>query len=216
MVFAAVLAAGCSDGPETAVSVTPAIRPSPTATASTPVPAEDSRPEEEATARAEESGLEEQATTPVPTPEPDDYSSTAIMYAIIPDAIYATGTGALKEALAEISAHGDVSQVSVLVESLGYFGGSARSSIVEVLRELTGLDHGTSPSRWKEWLGNNLSEYEPPEGYAAWKAGVLALTDDRFADLLDDPESTARIDLREVVFGASPPTASRTFRALAP
>jgi hypothetical protein len=205
MVLTAVLAAGCSDGPETVVSVTPAIRPSPAATASTAVPEEDSRPEEQATAPAEGSRLEEQATTPAPTPEPDDYSSTAIMYAIIPDAIYATGTGALNEALAEISAHGDVSQVSVLVESLGYFGGSARSSIVEVLRELTGLDHGASPSRWKEWLGNNLSEYEPPEGYADWKAGVFALTDDRFAEFLDDPENTARIDLREVVFGGVSP-----------
>ena len=192
MVLAVVLAAGCSDGPDTIVSVTPAIRPSPTPAASTPVPTEDSRPEEQATPTAQPQ-------------EPDDYSSTAIMYAIIPDAIYATGTAALNDALAEISAHGDVSQVSVLVESLGYFGGSARRSIVEVLRELTGLDHGTSPSRWKEWLGNNLSEHEPPEGYADWKAAVLALTDERFADLLDDPDNTARVDLREVVYGGVSP-----------
>ena len=129
-----------------------------------------------------------------------------------PDAIYSDGLDALNEALSKISAHGDVSQVSVLVESLGYFAGSARKGIVEVLRELTGLDHGTSESKWKEWLGNNLSEHEPPEGYAGWKAAVLALTDDRFADFLDDPDNTARIDLRESCTGASLPMASRTCR----
>ena len=128
-----------------------------------------------------------------------------MMYAIIPDAIYSEGTAALNEALATISAHGDVSQVSVLVETMGYFAGSARRSIVEVLRELTGLDHGTSESKWKEWLGNNLSEHEPPEGYAEWKASVLALTDERFADFLADPDNTARIDLREVVYGGVSP-----------
>ena len=192
MVFVAVLATACSDGPETVVSVTPAIRPTPPAPAPTPVPTEQPRAEEQAT------------PTPQP-PEPDDYDSTAIMYAIIPDAIYSDGLDALNDALAKISARGDVSQVSVLVETLGYFAGSAKRSIVEVLRELTGLDNGTSESAWKEWLGNNLADYDPPEGYADWKAAVLALTDDRFADFLDDPDKTARIDLREVVYGGVSP-----------
>ena len=188
----ALMSAACSDGPEAIVSVTPAIRPSPTATVSTPVPTEESRSEEQA--------------TPIAQPqETDDYSSTAIMYAIIPDAIYSDGLDALNEALSRISVQGDVSQVSVLVETLGYFGGSAKRSIVEVLRELTGLDHGTSESAWKEWLGNNLADYDPPEGYADWKAAVLALTDDRFAEFLDDPDNTARIDLREVVYGGVSP-----------
>ena len=186
----AVLVIACGDGPETVVSVTPAIRPTPTAP--TPVLTEEPRAEEQATATSQ-------------PPEPDDYDSTAIMYAIIPDAIYSDGLDALNDALAKISAHGDVSQVSVLVETLGYFAGSAKRSIVEVLRELTGLDNGTSESAWKEWLGNNLADYDPPEGYADWKASVLALTDERFADFLDDPDNTARIDLREVVYGGVSP-----------
>ena len=175
----AVLVTACGDGPETVVSVTPTPTSQPWA--------------------------EEQATPTSQPQETDDYDSTAIMYAIIPDAIYSDGLDALNGALAKISAHGDVSQVSVLVETLGYFAGPAKRSIVEVLRELTGLDNGTSESAWKEWLGNNLADYDPPEGYADWKAAVLALTDDRFADFLDDPDKTARIDLREVVYGGVSP-----------
>ena len=47
--------------------------------------------------------------------------------------MYATGTDVLKAALAKIQARQDLSQVPVLIETLEYYGGSARRSIVDVL-----------------------------------------------------------------------------------
>ncbi len=148
--------------------------------------------------------------SPAPTPvdassEPDDYNPTATMYEIIPGAIYATGTDSLNHTLAKIRARRDISQVPALVDSLDFFGGSARRSIVEALRDLTGQDHGTSPIQWAGWLGGSLPDYPPPEGYSDWKIGLLSLVDDRFADLLHGAGTTSRIDLREVVFGGVPP-----------
>ena len=111
----------------------------------------------------------------------DGYDSNAVMYEIFPDAIYATGTDVLNAALAKIQARQDLSLVPVLVETLEYYGGSARRSIADVLQELTGQDISTSPNKWMEWLGRNLSDYRPPKDYAEWKTGLLSVIDLRYA-----------------------------------
>jgi len=127
------------------------------------------------------------------------------MYEIFPEAMYATGTDVLKAALAKIQARQDLSQVPVLIETLEYYGGSARRSIVDVLQQLTGQDIATSPNKWMEWLGRNLSDYSPPEDYTNWKIGLLSVIDPCYADFLRDSKETSRIDLTEVVFGGQPP-----------
>ena len=142
--------------------------------------------------------------TVLEAPLTDGYDSNAIMYEIIPDAIYSTGTGALMDALAKIDGQRDVLQVPVLVESMEYFGGNARRAIVAVLQTLTG-EEITSRTKWREWMGRNLSEYDFPDDYPAWKTAALALTDDRYSDFLGEWSETSRIDLREVLFGGRRP-----------
>ena len=196
--FAVVgLAFACGDEqPESALAI-------PTETAAVATSQALARPTEAVEQRASEGSTLRPSATVASGSE--GYDSDAVMYEIFPDALYAVGTGALKAALAKIEAQQDRSQVPVLVETLEYYGGSARESIVGVLQEFTGQDIGTSANKWMEWLGRNISDYSPPEGYVEWKIGLLSVIDPRYGDFLRDSRETSRIDLTEVVFGGQPP-----------
>ncbi len=76
------------------------------------------------------------------------------------------------------------------------------------LRRLTGQEFGDDYpiwQEWMEWLGNNLAEYRPPDGYLRWKVNLLSLIDPRYEEFLITAGKTARIDLTEVVWGGVRP-----------
>jgi hypothetical protein len=52
-----------------------------------------------------------------------------------------------------------------------------------------------------EWLGKNMNDYQPPQGYVDWKARLMGALDPRFAQFLSPANEFSRIDLSEVVWG---------------
>ena len=144
---------------------------------------------------------------PLPTPA-SDYDSSANMYLLISGERHpASSTLA---ALGQARAHRDASQVPVLVEFMRFReANDVRGAIAQALRELTGERFGEDTDgwlQWSEWLGNHLDDYPPPDGYVEWKVNLLSeLVSERFRDFLGTAESTARIDLREVVWGGVGP-----------
>ena len=111
------------------------------------------------------------------------------------------------EALKDIEAQHDTSQVPVLIETIRFQPSqSARNAFAETLRALTGQSFGGNDwTEWMEWYGKNREEFRPPPQYAAWKVRLLSLIDRRFALFLRTAEETSRIDLTEVVWGGVVP-----------
>jgi hypothetical protein len=113
-------------------------------------------------------------------------------------------------ALGQARANRDLSQVPILVEFMRFReANDLRGAIAQALRELTGERFGEDTDgwlQWSEWLGKHLADYPPPDAYVEWKVNVLSeLVSDRFKDFLGTAESTARIDLREVLWGGVGP-----------
>ena len=114
---------------------------------------------------------------------------------------------AMADALAEIRQVRDMSLVPVLVELLRFMPTPAlREQTGGVLRELTGQDFAAGDTiSWAEWLGKRLDELRPPTGYVEWKIALLERISPRYRGFLELADETARIDLREVVWGAVAP-----------
>ena len=51
------------------------------------------------------------------------------------------------------------------------------------------------------WIGNNRSDFNPPERYLEWKITLMRSIDTRFEDLLETANETSKIDLTEIVWG---------------
>ena len=113
----------------------------------------------------------------------------------------------MARALEEVRRRRDTSLIPVLVELLRFMPTPAlREQTGAVLRDLTGEDHDSGDAvRWAEWLGGRLDELRPPEGYVEWKTALLERISPRYGELLESAGATARIDLREVVWGAVVP-----------
>lgn len=109
--------------------------------------------------------------------------------------------------LQEITAQLDTSQVPVLIETIRFQPSQgARDNFAEALRELTGQPFGGNDwTEWMEFYGKNREDFRPPPGYAAWKARLLSIIDQRFELFLRTAEETSRIDLTEVVWGGVSP-----------
>lgn len=163
-------------------SLVPTLAPSPQSSAAVPVPI---------------------TTNAEPTPVP--YDATATMYRLFSE--LGGSTSEQSSALVDIRRERDTSQVPVLIEAMRYTFGiyqfiDIREEMTSVLQMLTGQDFGNREwNKWMEWLGKNLDEFSPPEGYVDWKINLLSEFDPRYTDLLSTAEETSRINLTEVVWG---------------
>ena len=113
------------------------------------------------------------------------------------------------DALARARENDDRSQVPVIIEMLRFF--PVRDLWTEAavtLTALTGQNFGTNfrdSDKWMEWLGRNLSDFQPPGRYLDWKINLLSTIDPRYIDFLSGADKTTRIELPELVWGGVPP-----------
>lgn len=132
-----------------------------------------------------------------------EYDPTETMFGIFsgPSHAFETTLAALERA----RAHRDTAQVPVIIEVMRFYGDSAVDRAYErTLEELAGIDFRDEPSPWSaamEWLGLHLDEYQPPNEYRQWKAGLLSLIDPRMGSFFTKDSTPALIDLTEVVWG---------------
>ncbi len=132
-----------------------------------------------------------------------EYDPTETMFGIFsgPSHAFETTLSALERA----RDHGDRAQVPVIIEIMRFYGDDAvQRAYASTLEELAGIDFRAERSAWSasmEWLGLHLDEYQPPEEYRRWKAGLLSLIDPRMGSFLTKDSTPARIDLTEVVWG---------------
>ena len=92
----------------------------------------------------------------------------------------------------------DESLVPGIVDGLFFVPTKDRGLLLNVLEALTGEQRGRRYLDWVEYVGSR-TDLEPKEGYAEWKASLLARIDPRLGTLLRDAAS--RIRLEEVVWG---------------
>ena len=104
---------------------------------------------------------------------------------------------------------GDKSMVPVIVTLMRFIN---RQEVFEkaitTLNELTGEDFGTTPADWPawfEWVGANLDDYRPPDGYPQLKRRFLANIHPGFEQLLGGYEDTSRIEPFEIEWGGVAP-----------
>lgn len=160
------------------------------------------------------------ATEPSPTPTPlsvdsPDYDPILPMSKIF-QGISRTAFGrfTLNEDLAidglrESRAAGDKSMAPVIVTLMRFINRqSVFDEAVLTIRELTGQDFGGTPTDWPEWfewMGKNLDEYRPPDGYAQLKRRFFADIHPLFEVLLDGYEENSRIEPFEIEWGGVSP-----------
>lgn len=132
-----------------------------------------------------------------------DYDPTETMFGI-----FSGSDHSFEETIAALERareHGDRAQVPVIIEIMRFWGNAAVDlAYARSLEELTGSDFRGEPSPWAaamEWLGLHLDEYQPPDEYRRWKAGLLSLIDPRMGEFFTKDSTPARIDLTEVVWG---------------
>ena len=108
---------------------------------------------------------------------------------------------------------GDKSMVPVIVTLMRFINREAVfEEAVLTLNELTGEDFGTTPAAWPawfEWVGANLDDYRPPDGYPQLKRRFLASIHPGFEQLLDGYENTSRIEPFEIEWGGVAPDGIR-------
>ncbi|MCH8186267.1 MAG: DUF3179 domain-containing protein [Chloroflexi bacterium] len=132
------------------------------------------------------------------------YDPNRIMYRLFPG-VFESPANAL-EALEEIQAMHDVSQVPVLLQTFRFLPpGESLDEFVGTLRALTGQEFGDDWNGWMEWLGKRRGDFRPPDDYAAWKSSIFSQIHPRLGQFLQTAKETARIDLTEVVWGGVPP-----------
>ncbi len=180
----AISALACSSGAAVPIGApTPAPQTAGPATPGQPAPAPSATP------------------TPLAGQTAPEYDPNATMYLLFPG--FGQASRRAFDALSEIVAQHDISQVPVLVEIIRFIPSpAARGRVAATLQQLTGQQFGGDDFRgWSEWLGRHRSEFPPPERYPEWKSDMLSQIDPRFAEFLRDAAETSRIDLTEVVWG---------------
>ena len=104
---------------------------------------------------------------------------------------------------------GDKSMVPVIVTLMRFINREAVfEEAVLTLNELTGEDFGTTPAAWPawfEWVGANLDDYRPPDGYPQLKRRFLASIHPGFEQFLQGYENTSRIEPFEIEWGGVAP-----------
>ena len=104
---------------------------------------------------------------------------------------------------------GDKSMVPVIVTLMRFINREAVfEEAVLTLNELTGEDFGTTPAAWPawfEWVGANLDDYRPPDGYPQLKRRFLASIHPGFEQFLQGYEDTSRIEPFEIEWGGVAP-----------
>ena len=161
-----------------------------------------------------QSGTAEPTTTATPAPPldessgpraapPGDYDPTETMFGIFSGPSHAFETTLL--ALERARDQGDRAQVPVIIEIMRFYGDAVvQRAYASTLEELAGIDFRAETSPWSaamEWLGLHLDEYQPPDEYRSWKAGLLSLIDPRMGAFFTKDSAPARIALTEVVWG---------------
>ena len=205
--LAFAVACGSSAGPpelptEDDLSPPPPAQPAPQQTANTPTP----RP-----TPVTESSSEE--PTAVPTPLSDrEYDSVLPMSKIfqgISSTVFndlSPNPGLAIDGMQSARHQGDKSMVPVIVTLMRYVN---RLEVLEeallTLKELTGQDFGGEWHSWFEWVGANLDEYRPPDGYPQLKRRFLAGIHPGFEQLLQGYEETSRIEPFEIEWGGVAP-----------
>ena len=103
----------------------------------------------------------------------------------------------------------DKSMVPVIVTLMRFIN---RLEVFEeailTLNDLTGQDFGDTPAAWPawfEWVGANLDDYRPPDGYPQLKRRFLAGIHPLFETLLEGYEETSRIEPFEIEWGGVAP-----------
>ena len=211
LIFAAVSCIGGSSVPPTAVptpvevtakvdiseresAAQPTATPAPTSTA---VPKATQIPDATPTAVPE--------PTPEATPTSLPYESESSMYDIYPG--FTMSMSQALETLDQIEENNDSSMIPVLIEILRFMPTqSSRDRIASTLGVLTGQPfEGNDWDKWMDWMGENLDDIEPPEGYPDWKARLYSAIDERFAFFLRPAREFSRIRLEEVVWGGVRP-----------
>ncbi len=125
------------------------------------------------------------------------------MFAIFsgPDHVVETTIAALENAVD----HRDVAQVPVIIEIMRFYRNlRLDGAYADALQALTGMDFSTELSPWSaamEWVGKNLDDYQPPDGYGTWKVNLLSQIDPRMARFFAGDPADARINLTEAVWG---------------
>lgn len=175
-----------------------------TAAAPSPTPIPTSTPVPEATQAPDATPT---AATPDPTPTSTavPYESEAAMYDMFPG--FTMSMSQTLEALERIKQNDDSSMIPVLIEVMRFMPTqSSRDSVADALRALTDQPfEGNDWDKWMDWMGANLDEIEPPEGYPDWKARLYSAIDERFAYFLRPARDFSRIRLEEIVWGGVRP-----------
>ena len=149
------------------------------------------------------------AAEPTPTrkPLPEGYDPNEAMFAIYGTQRQSAAT--TLDALRSIADAGDTSQVPVIIEFTRFISDPVLAAIAEeVLRQLTGQEFGLAGEGWfaaMEWLGKRRDQYPPPSDYLRWKINLLSAISDRYKVFLGDADTTARIDITELVWGGVRP-----------
>ena len=182
---------------EARASASPTPEPTSTPTSTTPT----AGPTAAATSAPEPT---EAPATVTPTETPvAGYSSNSVMHALISnlsrESFY--DSSSVDEPLAAIRENDDLSLVPVMIDLMRFMsGGASGEAMIAVLEDLTGQAYGGDWNQWMEWLGQNASDYTPPDDYPDWKVRLYSMIHPRFANFLRDGEN-ARIDLVEVTWG---------------
>ena len=142
--------------------------------------------------------------TPTRKPLPEGYDSNEAMFGI-----YSGDPGHSADrtlnALRSIMDAGDTSQVPVIVEFTRFLQDPVLAAISqEVLRQLTGEEFGLAGEGWfaaTEWLGKRRDQFPPPSDYLRWKITLLSTISTRYEQFLGDADTTAKIDITELVWG---------------
>ena len=149
-------------------------------------------------------------STPTSVPAPATstaipYESEAAMYDMFPG--FTTAMPRTLETLEQIKQNNDSSMIPVLVEVMRFMPTrSSRDSVADTLQALTGQPfEGNDWDKWMDWMGANLDDIEPPEGYPDWKARLYSAIDERFAFFLRPARDFSRIRLEEIVWGGVRP-----------
>ena len=145
-------------------------------------------------------------STPTSVPAPAiPYESEAAMYDMFPG--FTTAMPRTLETLEQIKQNNDSSMIPVLVEVMRFMPTrSSRDSVADTLQALTGQPfEGNDWDKWMDWMGANLDDIEPPEGYPDWKARLYSAIDERFAFFLRPARDFSRIRLEEIVWGGVRP-----------
>ena len=209
LIFAFAFACGSNGGPpelptEEELAPPPPAQSTPQQPANTPTP----RP-----APAESS---EEEPTAVPTPgTPRDYDSVLPMSKIF-QGISSTVFNEFSpnpelaiDGMETARNAGDKSMVPVIVTLMRFINREAVfEEAILTLNELTGEDFGTTPADWPawfEWVGANLDDYRPPDGYPQLKRRFLANIHPGFEQLLGGYEDTSRIEPFEIEWGGVAP-----------